>query len=146
MTNASPLPTGVPAAQPVTQRPTGLTIIIALWLINGVWTAFNSASDFLFLGPGSFLYNLISGLGVLFGVLYIVAALGFNDRKPWSYRLGLTLPTVGLAVLSVLYGYLWLGYGFDPADLVPFLPALFWFVVALVYLRQPHVKAFLLVV
>ena len=89
---------------------------------------------------------MISGLGVLFGVLYIVAALGFNDRKPWSYRLGLTLPTVGLAVLSVLYGYLWLGYGFDPADLVTFLPALFWFVVALVYLRQPHVKAFLLVV
>ena len=93
--------------------------------------------------PGPFILNFLDGLAFLFGVLYIVAALGFG-RRPWSYRLGLLLPVFALVVVTVLYACLWLEVGFDPVDLLSSVVGVAWVVVAWSYLRRSHVKAFLL--
>jgi hypothetical protein len=131
--------------QPPTKRPTGLTVIMALWLIDGAWMALKSASRFLIWGPGPLLYDLATGLSLLFGALYIIAALGFRGRKPWSYRLGLMLPVFGLVIVGALYAYLWVEFGFDPVDLLVFVIGAIWVAVAWGYLRRPHVRKYLCV-
>ncbi|MDE1852574.1 MAG: hypothetical protein KGI38_02370 [Thaumarchaeota archaeon] len=124
--------------------PTGLKIVAALWLLQGILDAFDSSGFLLFPGP-NLGFTILESLAFVLAVLQVAAAIGFGVRAKWSYWLGLAVPVLGLAVASYSAIFFAVGtvLGLDPVELIPFLVWFVWAVVAWTYLRRPYVKEYL---
>lgn len=118
------------------QRPTGITILGLLAVLNGAWNLFIAlpAMGFTMVFDG-FNAGLASGvINVAQGVLWLAVGIGAFKLKPWVWILGIL--GAALAVVSVIWGII-TGEG-------AWFCGLFGLIVPgiiLFYLTRPHVKA-----
>jgi len=155
--------------QPSIRRPRGLTIMSVLWIFGGLYNFFVGLSGFV--TDLSVFLELQSGyqLGdqgadvwaswavptettlmaiiVVLGVLQFATAYGFWTRKNWSYKWGITIP---LLIVAINWFLVALALSAPPSlsimvnFTIPFLNAVF-AVIYILYLRKPYVKDYLCV-
>lgn len=146
-------------SRPNEKRPTGLSILSFAWVLLGLWAIFQSITNLEVYADilshssspavdpwwrfGLPAFIISSSFSLALGFLLIITASGFWWRKPWSYRMGLTLPPLEstASVFLILLLYSGASFGLDPA--VGLIPLAFWILwTALVwsYLRRPYVK------
>jgi hypothetical protein len=118
------------------QRPTGITVLGILAVLNGAWNLLIAlpAMGFTMLFD-SFTAGLASGvINVAQGVLWLAVGIGAFKLQPWVWILGLL--GAALAIVSVIWGII-AGEG-------AWFCGLFGLIVPgiiLFYLTRPHVKA-----
>ena len=127
-------------------RPWGLTVISILLVLSGasngiaaegnleaLIASFSSLSH-----PLSF--EALTTLEAALGFLSLANAIGFAGGKRWSYRLGLTLPMLGVVVTGIQALVL-------PAAglyvLIPVAISVLWLAVMWTYLQRTNVREFL---
>ena len=137
------------------KRPTGLAIICVLWTLTGAFNGVAAVGNLqnlfppppfsLDLYPSSFivLNEFFVGYPAFLAISYLAVAVGLARGKRWSYRGGLALPLVALA-LQVVSAELASGYPYVFYLSLAELPiAVAWVAVIWIYLRRPYVKNFL---
>jgi len=155
-------------AQSVTKRPTGIVVLCVLWFLGGLYNVFAGlstlASDVDVMTSESYYYDqelqswlswaipteaIIMVIVALLGIVQFVTIYGLWNGKSWSYKLGIATPIVGmftnwaatLLIMTLPYGYSVDG-GFN---FVQSIGSVFIGIIYISYLRQAHVKKWLLV-
>jgi hypothetical protein len=132
-------PMNVPTAM-TAGRPTGVTILAVLAGIGGVLgllfglltVLLGGALGAAGAGPLGALAGAFGFILLILGVLYLVLAYGMWGLRPWAWTLGL-----GLAIVGIVFGVLWLLSG----DIATALVQLVINGVIAYYLWQPSIKA-----
>jgi hypothetical protein len=137
------------------RRPTGLTIIAFLWILTGALNGIGAIGNLqnlfpqppfsLSSYPSSFvvLSEFLVGSPAFLAIFSLTVAIGLAQGKRWSYRAGLALPLVALALqvvtIELATGYPTVHY----VALVELPIALAWVAAVWIYFRRPYVKGWL---
>jgi len=110
---------------------------ILFWIGSLIQAAGNAAG---LGGVGSAFASILYACGAIvmvFGILFLVAALGFWTSRPWGYTLSFFM-----AILGMIWGFLGLGNYQYPASLAISVLLLVGNFLALYFLTRPEIKVY----